>query len=493
MNDKYRSWTSCINALQRLAFFPILGCLSPGFAGVQDLKNQPEIRMHDSVLDDAALNFPAGKYGTCVNGQTFQQEAIISFNEHQYAAYFAEGGVLCLARRKLPAGAWEVIRFQDYRMKPHNDAHNVVTVGLCPEDGTLHLAFDHHVDTLRYRRSIDGVALDPTKFRWTAELFGPTISHLEEGRVIGSVTYPMFFSTPQGRLQLLYRTGSSGDGDWHLAEYEPVQKWKHVGLLLSSKGSYENSASRCAYPNPLRYGPDSRLHLTWCWRERPEGEPMDLRTNHDLCYAYSDDMGRSWKNNDGREIAKIAPEDGTKAIALNTPGIVVRKTKFRWGQMNTTTQFVDKAGRVHVIGWQNPPGAPAGSNDKNEWRYFHYRGAAGGKWSEVQLPFFGRKPQIVLNDAGRAWVIFTKGDELNYGGRIDPGGELMIATAKSDTWTDWRIVWKSDRAFVGEPLIDHDRWKQTGVLSVYAQEKPKTAGEPSLLRVLDFRLQARDS
>lgn len=445
--------------------------------------------MHDSIVDVSAMNFPTGKYGTGINGQTFQQEAVVSFKDHQYAAYFADGGVLSVARRKLPAGAWEVIHFSDYRMKPHNDAHNVVTIGLCREDGTLHLAYDHHVDTLRYRRSVAGLALDPAKFEWKADLFGPTTSRLEGNRVVGAVTYPMFFPTPQGRLQLLYRTGSSGDGSWHLVEYEPASQWKNIGVLLSGEGSYDTSDSRCAYPNPLRYGADSRLHLTWCWRERPKGEPLDLRTNHDLCYAYSDDFGRTWKNNAGAEIARITPGAENQPISIASPGTVVRDIKFRWGQMNTTTQFVDAKNRVHVVGWQNPPDAPAGSNNKNEWRYFHYSGATGGKWTESQLPFFGRKPQIVVDKRGGAWVVFTKGDELDYGGRVDPGGRLTIAAARdADTWTDWKIVWQSDQTFVGEPLIDQDRWADHGVLSIYTQEKSKNAGEPSSLHVLDFDL-----
>lgn len=452
---------------------------------------QAAVQVRETVVDAAGMNFPAGKYGTSINGQTFQQEAMVSFRGYQYAAYFADGGVLCVGRRRLPDGQWETIRFPDYRMAPHNDAHNVATIGLCRNDGTLHLAYDHHVDTLRYRRSVEGVALHPEKVRWTAALFAPNTSKLEEGRVLGGITYPMFFSTPRGDLQLLYRTGASGDGDWHLAEYAAGKGWKIIGLLLSRQGVYENSASRCAYPNPLRYGADGRLHLTWCWRERPEGEPLDLRTNHDLCYAYSDDFGRSWKNNTGSEIARPAPGDAASAISIDSPGIVVRDIKFRWGQMNTTTQFVENDGRVHVVGWQTPPDAPAGTTDKNEWRYFHYHGVAGGVWSETRLPFHGRKPQIALDREGDAWVVFTKGDQLDYGGRVDPGGVLMLARAdRASGWSNWRIVWRSERSFVGEPLLDHDRWRD-GVLSVYAQEKPANPGAPSALRALDFHVRRR--
>ncbi|HSI08408.1 MAG TPA: BNR repeat-containing protein [Rariglobus sp.] len=455
----------------------VLGCTTCAFGA-----------MRETLIDASALNFPTGPYGSAINGQTFQQEALISFNDYQYASYFADGGVLCVARRHLPDGVWEVIRFPDYRMAPHNDVHNVATIGVCREDGTLHLAFDHHVNNLRYRRSIKGVASDPSKFKWTPELFGPITSELESGRVLEAVTYPMFFSTPQGRLQMIYRTGWSGHGDWHLAEYDPVNQWKILGVLLSGEGTFDTSPSRCAYPNAVRYGPGARLHLSWCWRENPPGEPLDLRTNHDLCYAYSDDFGRTWKNNAGVEIARLSTGGDDRPITVSSPGSVVYETKFRWGQMNTTTEHVDTKGRVHIVSWQNPPEASAATQDTNQWRYYHYYGQPGQKWTQTRLPFYGRKPQVVVGKQGGVWVIFTKGDDLNYSNRSDTGGRLMIAAARdAGTWTKWEIVWTSDRDFVGEPLLDYDRWDATGILSIYAQEKPAKPGAPSALRVLDFQ------
>lgn len=472
-----------------LLFLMCLHC-TQGAASSQDGPPAVIEMISDSVVDHAALNFPSGPFGTCINGQTFQQEGIVSFNGCQYAGYFAAGGVLCAARRRMPDEAWQVIRFGDYSIR-HNDVHNVVVVGICPADGTVHLAFDHHVSPLHYRRSAAQLALSPADFEWTARHFGKTVSALESGRSLQRVTYPQFVRTPAGMLQALYRLGNSGDGDWHLAEYNPAQKgWTNVGLLLSRKGQYETSESRCAYPNPIRYGPDSRLHLTWCWRERPRGGPYGLRTNHDLCYAYSDDFGRTWKNNAGRLIAVLAGgrPGAPESISLDTPGIVVRHTRYLWGQMNTTTQVVDSRGRVHVIHWQHPQDAPEASDDMNTWRYYHYWRAADDQWRENRLPFWGRKPQIVLNKAGNACVVYCKGDNLNYHGR-DPGGQLQVALAGEKTgWTDWKTVWTSTKQFVGEPLVDHVRWNEEEILSVYAQEAPPRPGAPSPLHVIDFRM-----
>jgi hypothetical protein len=473
-----------------------LFCLALCLCTPSPTSAQPAVTVtlaHDSVVDPAAWNFPDGRYGTSVNGQTFQQEAVISHDGFQYAAFFADGGVLAIGRRKLPDGAWEVIRFGDYTARDHRDAHNVVSMGIADGDGTIHLMFDHHGDPLHYRRSVRGLASKPAEFMWKAEHFGPVTSTLDGANDVKGVTYPQMVSAPGGKLQVIYRIGSSGNGDWHLAEYDPAGagRWTVLGMPLSRAGQYQSSPHRCAYPNPLRYDAQGRLHMTWCWRETaPQGHPFDLRTNHDLMYAFSEDAGRTWKNNAGQTIASLA--DG-QSIGLDTPGVVVRQTKWLWGQMNTTTQCIDAKGRVHVINWQQPHHAKQGSKDLNTWHYVHYWRDETGTWQENPLPFVGRKPQVVLDSAGNAIVVYTKGVDANYHGK-DPGGKLTVAVASaSSRWSDWSTVHTVERVSVGEPLLDHRRWSAEGVLSVYLQDKPEQPGHASALRVLDFRVTGPNS
>jgi hypothetical protein len=156
--------------------------------------------------------------------------------------------------------------------------------------------------------------------------------------------------------------------------------------------------------------------------------------------------------------------------------------------MNTTTQAVDSKGRVHVISWRLPDDAPSSTTDLNQWRYFHYWRDTDGAWRERLLPFYGRKPQVVLDDGGNMYVIFGKGTDLNYHTN-DPGAHLSIATATEATgWIDWQVVENvTDRQYDGEPLLDIGRWERERILSVYYQEHPATAGEGSPLRVLDFQ------
>ena len=130
----------------------------------------------DSLVDSKALTIQ-GSFGQAINGKSFQQDALVSHNGYQYVGYYDADRHVCLARRKLPDGPWAIIRFGDYDFKS-NDAHNTISLGICPKDGTIHMAFDHHVHPLHYRVSQKGVATDPEKcsmagFAFRARHFAP--------------------------------------------------------------------------------------------------------------------------------------------------------------------------------------------------------------------------------------------------------------------------------------------------------------------------------
>ncbi|MBM4095094.1 MAG: hypothetical protein FJ276_37665 [Planctomycetes bacterium] len=160
-----------------------------------------------------------------------------------------------------------------------------------------------------------------------------------------------------------------------------------------------------------------------------------------------------------------------------------------WGMMNQLTQDVDGQGRVHVVLWHNPPEAPGPNHDLNAWRYTHYWRDEAGEWRRQALPFFGRKPRLVVNGAGDALLVFNKGTDLEYHDR-DRGGRLHVAAATAKAqWTDWRVVHASDRDYVGEPRVDALSWRAEHVLSVYVQQKPAQPGQPSPLWLIDLQVE----
>src|SRR5579862_5190280 len=77
----------------------------------------PEIRKSgESQVDPNALTID-GVYGQATNGLSFQQDALTSFAGWQYCAYYDAARHVCLARRKLAAGEWQAVRFEDYLFK----------------------------------------------------------------------------------------------------------------------------------------------------------------------------------------------------------------------------------------------------------------------------------------------------------------------------------------------------------------------------------------
>ncbi len=211
-------------------------------------------------VDPSALNFSASaaSFSQNVNGRTYQRPPLSTLNGYQYATYYDGNRRVCVARRKLPAGAWNVIRFTDYSITG-NDSHNVVALGICAADGTIHLAFDHHADALNYRVSVPGVATNPDFVTWSASLFGPVTDNLGSLGKLSSVTYPTFFNTPNGNLMLYYRNGGSGSGDGMLQEYNGTTgQWTSgLGKFIARSGTYSgalstNSTSRNPAPPPTR-------------------------------------------------------------------------------------------------------------------------------------------------------------------------------------------------------------------------------------------------
>jgi len=219
------------------------------------------VKTGDAVVDTEALTV-VGVFGQRINGLSFQQSALVTHRGYQYVAYYDADRWVCVGRRDLPGDDWETLRFTDYQFKS-NDAHNVISMGICPADGTIHLAFDHHGHPLHYRVSRKEVAGAPGETTWDTSLFGPVLSELERGKPI-KITYPRFWQTPDGGLQFCYRRGGSGNGDRMLVDYDPKQGlWVHTRQIDSGKGAWGSSKSRCSYPNGYDYGPFGKLHATW--------------------------------------------------------------------------------------------------------------------------------------------------------------------------------------------------------------------------------------
>ena len=445
------------------------------------------IKVGDSVVDRQALT-TKDRHRQGINGLSFQQEAVVSHQGYQYVGYYDGDRRVCLARRSLPGGPWSVLRFSDYRFAS-NDSHNVISVGVCPRDGTIHLAFDHHVHPLHYRVSRRGAAHLPGSEPWTTSLFGPIRSELEAGKPI-AITYPRFWQTPEGGLQFCYRQGGSGNGDRMLVDYDAdTGAWVNTRQIDSRHGRFEDSKgasdSRCSYPNGYTYGPSGNLHATWVWRESSQG------ANHDLLYAFSDDRGVTWKNNRGQPFGE-PPH-------VNSPGLTVVEISRLCGLMNTHGQAVDSQDRVHVVMWhctEDSLEAVGSRPGEHRWgpaaarRYHHYWRARDGTWHHRRLPWIaGDRPKVFLDSRDNVFLIYAVRNEMSgcVGGVSYREGDLVIAGATEESaWTDWTILHAEPGPFLREMLGDPYRWRREGVLSIMVQEQPERPHDATALRILDF-------
>lgn len=95
-------------------------------------------RQSSTQLDASGIYFVS--YDGLVNVESFQQSGVVSYNGYQYAGWYTSTRYAILARRQLPSGSWST--FQLPHQLSTDDSHNVVSIGISPSDGRIHIALD---------------------------------------------------------------------------------------------------------------------------------------------------------------------------------------------------------------------------------------------------------------------------------------------------------------------------------------------------------------
>lgn len=450
--------------------------------------------LNDMVLDPNALVLgTGGNFARTINGRTFQQEALITHQGYQFSTWYHNGNNgadlnIYLSRRDLTGNTWETID-TGYDMINGNqnwDAHNAISMGISG-DGRIHMAYDHHVDELRYLTTSAGFATSSSS-TWNQANFELERNSLNfNGTTIPKVTYPRFTSVGND-LAFTYRDRSSSNGDHYIANYDSqTGLWNstmkftdgQVGTYVDIDGN--SSTRRNAYLNGVDVDSQGRMHITWTWRENTPN------ANHDVNYAYSDNNGLTWNNNAGTSLGST--------ITLNSPGIEVVDLDIRQALINQQGQVVDSEGGVHALlrhrrqepGFEWQPGD--GAFDATDAAYHHYyRNPSTGVWSSSRLPVdepVGARPKIGVDPDGNLFGVYTSGNDLIITGAAKTGGGF----------SDWEILYtESAYNFEGEPLLDPVRLTEEGILSVFLQERatnsPVNTPTQSPLHVLEYSIAA---
>ncbi|TRM59796.1 hypothetical protein BD626DRAFT_408456 [Schizophyllum amplum] len=456
------------SVLLRLAVFGLLAALASCAPSVSLLGN--------TLLDNSGIYFVS--YDGLVNVNSFQLSGVLTYGDYQFAAWYTANGAATLARRTLPDGDWQSLTL-DHTLQSE-DSHDVIALGVSPEDGVLHVAMDCHSSIMYYTSSEAGLATGDAS--WSSSSFGSVVNTLGNLNITNTITYPQFVVTPQNLLQFVYRTGISGNGEAQLAEYSGGS-WKGVGQWSSASGTYTSShgssSARSLYIHGFTYH-NERAYVTGTWREQSASVSCNGGglTNHDTVYFYSDDYGRSWKNN----ASQLVGTSGSSPIAVSTPGIIVDALNPDHALMNQESQAVDSAGRLHAI-ISYVPGRftqCVTSYQAARTAYghaFHLYQTASGAFAKVEIPYF-------INAVGRSQIAFDAADNVYV---VLPYVDIVTASASSG-WTDWDVAYNGTEeglnAF-GEVTLDRARLAD-GVLSVLYQEA--TSGSSSPVRVIDFEL-----
>ncbi len=462
-----------------LVFIVIL-ILMAGQARAQDLFTK---------ISDAIITSDAG---TIQKGVAFpgigNKERSVTDKGWQYYAFYNKVQHICVARRKLPNGDWQVVELKDY-VHMNTDGHRTINLGLSPKDGTLHLAFDHHNTPLHYRVSKVGVTSTPESVLWNADLFSEVRDYLVPGKGLKPFTYPRFVTVPDGNLLFYFRLGASGNGNSFYSFYDgSTQKWSEYKMFINKGGMYsdhfnDSEADRSAYPNPATFEPDGKLHFTWVWRERAAGN-NGRGDNHDINYIYSDDMGKTWKGNNDKPLSQFPPD-------VNTPHVKVVEIIRGYGLVNDGAQTIDAQGRVHVmmrhttdesmaavakqypgIAYTNPVmtyGVP------EAWRFHHYIRESDGTWSHRQLPNpFG---EVVSDDESNVYFVVVGEKSL-----------VVYRSTAAANWKDMQPVYSQAINNAYPAKADMSRWANEKVLSLTYQEMPIQNETYTKIRVIDLKL-----
>lgn len=378
---------------------------------------------------------------TSVNTAVFRGNSVVTHGDNQYVTYYDDDGFVVVGKRKHGSHDWTLKRTQ-YKGNIA-DAHNVISIGVDGE-GYLHLSFDHHGHPLRYCRSVAPGSLE----------FGALQPMVGEGEE--DVTYPEFYSMPNGDLIFAYRSGASGRGNLVLNRYSVAdKKWSRIhDILIDGEG--ERNAYWQMYADPA-----GMLHLSWVWRET-----WLVETNHDLCYARSDDGGKTWKRSDGTQYT-LPITQATAEVAWQIP----QNSEL----INQTSMTADASGHPYIATyWRDQestvPQYRLVWHDGKKWAM----SIVGERITPFSLSGGGTKmipisrPRIA-SDGQKAYYIFRDQER---------GSRVSLAYTSELGKADWNVIDLTDFSVdAWEPSFDTNLWNRDHKMHIYVQPSHQGDGE----------------
>lgn len=393
-----------------------------------------------------------------VNTVKFRKNALTSYKQYQFTAYYDESGYLILGKRKTNSNHWETVKTA-YKGNS-KDAHNAICIAI-DGDGYLHVSWDHHNSRLRYAKGIVPLSLTLGKEQ--------SMTGIEELKV----TYPEFYNFPNGNLLFFYRSGFSGRGNIVINSYDvKSKKWSQLYQNLLDGEDQRNAYWQSCIDDK------NVIHLSWVWRESG-----DVSTNHDLCYARSKDGGITWEKSTGEKY--VLPITASSAeYAWRIP----QKSSL----INQTAMTTDKNGNPYIVTYWSENKIPQyqivylkdGIWEKENTGFRNtpfYLGGGGTK----KIPI--SRPDILIDDKGKQpslYILFN--DE-------ERGSKVSMAYRNLNKKSNWKITDLTTTSLgQWEPNYDLTLWKKSRKLHIFLQEVTQIDGEgvaniqPTMIRILEL-------
>lgn len=385
-------------------------------------------------------------YGkTSVNTAIFRNNALVSHDGEQYISYYDADCRVVVGKRKAGMEEWELAKSQ-YRGNCA-DAHNVISL-MVDGEGYLHLSFDHHGHPLKYCKSLASGSLE---FSGLLSMTG-----VDEG----NVTYPEFYRLPCGDLIFVYRSGSSGRGNLVMNRYRvKTRQWERVHDILIDGENLRNAYWQ------LCVDPQGTIHLSWVWREE-----WLVETNHDLCYARSEDGGQTWEKSDGRKYnLPINAENAEYACRIPQNSELI----------NQTSMTADDHGNPYIATYWRGGGEDAPQyrivwHDGEDWR----QQAVSQRKTPFSLSGGGTKmipiarPRLVIAQKGGMTTARYLFRDEERGSKVSMAYTGDITSGK---WEYTDLTTFSVNAW--EPCIDTELWKEERKLNLFVQPAFQGDGE----------------
>ena len=380
-----------------------------------------------------------------VNTVIFRRNSLVTHKDTQYIAYYDEQQNVVLGKRNINSKDWE-LKVTPYKGDA-KDAHKSISI-MIDGDGYLHMSWGLHGGPFNYCKSVSPGSLELT----------PKMSMT--GFKEKAVTYPEFYLLANGNLLFLYRDGGSGNGSLMLNSYDiKTKKWSTI-----QDGWINGEGERSPYWQMV-IDNKGAIQISWVWRETG-----DVATNHDICYAKSEDGGLTWKKSTG-ENYKLPITASTAEYALKIP----QKSEL----INSTAIAVDEGNSPYVVNYWTAKG-----DSIPQYRLVYKK---DGAWQTQQIS--NRKTPFSLSGGGtkripisRPLLIVTEKNSRKHVYVFfrdeERGNRVTVAITKNVAKGKWKFKdLTSTSVGLWEPTYDTELWKDKKILNLFVQNVEQGDGE----------------